>query len=1093
MNFRANRSYLFGRATVGSAPVWSLACLAVLLCALVPDSMLADDWPTYRGDNARSGFQSSTLPTNLNLAWQFSPAQAPQPAWPPPARGSYWQELTYVAPRIVDDNTFHPIISGDAVLFASSADDSLYCLDEATGNLRWRVTTRGPIRYAPTVSAAKVYVGSDDGHAYCFDLENGGLLWQRRLAANDRIIPGNGRLISPWPIRTGIAVEGGIAYAAAGLYPSQGVFVYAMDAASGTVLWKSKIDYTAHGYLLLTDQYVVISTGRATPILVRRSDGVAVGQLKGAPGSYAVVAGEEVLSGRGNDGSLTAAGIDQQQSLVSFRAEQICASKEISYLLSKSQLTAIRLEDYVQYSRELSASKSQIEEMIAAKQAAEEAGLDAAEIKQLTIQIDEQAQKIGPLQRKRNDCRLWEISVSKAGCIAACTEFVAIGGENGVELRSPQNGSVLEKLPATGQVLGLAFSDRALVASTDAGQIRCFTAEPSSSRVADTSKTAPYEPTANVWDEKVRRLIDESVLPRFAGTHGYALVLGAGDAALIQSLVAQTDYTIVAVDVDAELIGALREQLIEAGLYGTRCAALRIPAGKLPFADYAFNLVVSASGQSDADVPNNDDSVWPRTEMGRVTRPFGGVAWLPPARPSQRGPLAGAGRWSHQYGNTANTADSGDQHLLRPLRLQWFGGPGPARMVDRHLRAPAPLVSEGRTFVTGENAIVCVDSFNGTEYWQLDAPDSQRYSMPYDCGYFSVHGDQFALAVRGDLWMVDTASGKVNHKLKVPHPEGQGDYHWGYVALTDDLIYGTRQLPTASRTEPSRQQIDVDYGNNQPNVTGQSIFAIQAGSQHPQWEFRSTILNPTITLADDVLYFVASQEQPMLDHPTGRVVLAEFLQHAPEVIALDAQSGEELWRQPLPLHLYNCKNILYLQKASNRLILSGSRVHAEDSWYRIATLDAETGETLWKTEHAKGRAREFTHGEQLHHPVVLGDVLVCEPVLYSLSTGERITPPGENDKWSIQRPGHSCGTMSGAGHCLLFRANNPTLLDLSAGPQGSERFFNISPTRPGCWINIVAADGLVLIPEASASCVCHYSLQTSMAFQAVPVDEAEDP
>ena len=38
-----------------------------------------------------------------------------------------------------------------------------------------------------------------------------------------------------------------------------------------------------------------------------------------------------------------------------------------------------------------------------------------------------------------------------------------------------------------------------------------------------------------------------------------------------------------------------------------------------------------------------------------------------------------------------------------------------------------------------------------------------------------------------------------------------------------------------------------------------------------------------------------------------------------------------------------------------------------------------------------------------------------------------------------------------------------------------------SVTRPGCWINILPAGGLVLIPEASSGCTCYYSIQTSLA------------
>ena len=35
--------------------------------------------------------------------------------------------------------------------------------------------------------------------------------------------------------------------------------------------------------------------------------------------------------------------------------------------------------------------------------------------------------------------------------------------------------------------------------------------------------------------------------------------------------------------------------------------------------------------------------------------------------------------------------------------------------------------------------------------------------------------------------------------------------------------------------------------------------------------------------------------------------------------------------------------------------------------------------------------------------------------------------------------------------------------------------------RPACWINTLPAGGIVLMPEASSSCSCSYSFQTSLA------------
>ncbi|GIT77987.1 MAG: hypothetical protein Ct9H300mP32_3690 [Verrucomicrobiota bacterium] len=54
----------------------------------------------------------------------------------------------------------------------------------------------------------------------------------------------------------------------------------------------------------------------------------------------------------------------------------------------------------------------------------------------------------------------------------------------------------------------------------------------------------------------------------------------------------------------------------------------------------------------------------------------------------------------------------------------------------------------------------------------------------------------------------------------------------------------------------------------------------------------------------------------------------------------------------------------------------------------------------------------------------------------------------------------------GAGDCPFFRAANPTVLDL--GKSAAGQFQTLAPTRPGCWINILPAQGLVLIPEASS-------------------------
>jgi outer membrane protein assembly factor BamB len=1004
---------------------------------------------------------------------------------------------------VVDDHTFHPVLAGDCVLFASSADDSVYCLDATAGTVRWRQTTDGPVRYAPSVVAERVYAGSDDGSVYCFDLADGRLHWRRRLAPTDRMVPGNGRLISAWPIRTGVAVADGVAYAAAGLYPSQGVSVWALAADTGEPIWKQPIDYSAHGYLLMTADRLIVPTGRSTPVVLNRSDGRVQGQVKGSPGSYAVLAGEEVFSGRGNSGTLEAADLASRNSLVTVPAQHVCVTPSRSYLLGRGHLQAIDLTRFMQLSRQLSVATAERERAQEHFQQLSARGTQNGDQRQQMQElISQSTDRINTLSSQREATILWNLPTRRHGCLAAGENFVLVGGNGATELRDPTDGRLLQELAVDGTVLGVALADERIYVSTTRGEIYCFGSPhsapplPSASQSASASQStavpdsAPASHTAphTKWRPLVAAIVKDQLRPAFGSTRGYALVAGADDYDLLGALYDETDLTILAVDTDRQTVAETRRRLQRDQRYPARVAVLQVEPGRLPVADYVANLVVSARGLAGETVDR-----WDREELMRVVRPAGGLAWLKPHQPPvERGPLPGAGRWVHQYGNPGNTADSGDHQVSWDLRLQWFGGPGPAQMVDRHLRAPAPLAADGRMYIGGENLLVGVDSYHGTQYWQKELPGAQRYSMPYDCGYTSIDGDRVATAVRDAVWVLDARTGETLQTLRVPASDGDSpESHWGYVVLRGDQILGSIQKATASRTVPTRELIDQDYGNARPLVTGTGLFLMECSTGQVRWQQEAIVLNPTLAATAQRVFFVAATADGLRSHPTGQILLERLLESGAEVRALDAETGHTIWSQPVDPYLAVCRNILYLQAAGDRLVLSGSYPRDNDSFYRVAVLDAVTGATLWKAEHAKGKAGEFTHGEQVHHPVILGDRLVCEPAIYEFATGRRIAPDGTPDDWVLKRPAHSCGTMSGAGDCLFFRSGNPTVMSLGPNLESRDRFRSISPSRPGCWINIIPADGLVLIPEASASCVCHYSLQTSMAFQAVPRREVD--
>jgi hypothetical protein len=95
------------------------------------------------------------------------------------------------------------------------------------------------VRFAPAASKDTVYFGSDDGCVYAVDAAAGALRWRFRAAPAPRLVLGNRRLISVWPVRGGPVLDGGRLYFAAGVWPMEGVFVYCLDAETGSLIWRN--------------------------------------------------------------------------------------------------------------------------------------------------------------------------------------------------------------------------------------------------------------------------------------------------------------------------------------------------------------------------------------------------------------------------------------------------------------------------------------------------------------------------------------------------------------------------------------------------------------------------------------------------------------------------------------------------------------------------------------------------------------------------------------------------------------------------------------------------------------------------------------
>ncbi|MCG8653410.1 MAG: PQQ-binding-like beta-propeller repeat protein, partial [Pirellulales bacterium] len=207
--------------------------LAVSLVAALHTSSQAD-WRSYLNGNDRAGFTTQTLNPSLRLAWAFQSNSKPVQAWEGPRNTPI--EGHVMRHRVNFDDAMQVVMSAGRVYFGSTVDHRMYCLDAATGKTIWSHYTEGPIRLAPTLAHGNVYFGSDDGYVYCLGAADGNVVWKMRVGPKEDRLLARGKMISRWPVRTGVLIDGDTAYFGAGVFPHEAVYLCAANAKDGSIV-----------------------------------------------------------------------------------------------------------------------------------------------------------------------------------------------------------------------------------------------------------------------------------------------------------------------------------------------------------------------------------------------------------------------------------------------------------------------------------------------------------------------------------------------------------------------------------------------------------------------------------------------------------------------------------------------------------------------------------------------------------------------------------------------------------------------------------------------------------------------------------------
>ncbi len=581
-----------------------------------------------------------------------------------------------------------------------------------------------------------------------------------------------------------------------------------------------------------------------------------------------------------------------------------------------------------------------------------------------------------------------------------------------------------------GSVRGLAFSDGRLIAVAESGQVAAFGLKGRSG-----GGKSPELPAPEMAD----------AIPK-----SYALILPGQNPAELKKLLPAGGRALFLAS-DAAEASRLRTSLPPVA------SVMQQRDGLPAFRKGSFDLVVAAAA---------------KPELIALLVPGSGRLVNAQGAELARNPVPeGVGRWSGLYADAGNSGCSQDKLTGTDFVPQWFGAPGPAAMIDRHLRAQPAVAGDGLMLIPGHEEIFCLNAWNGALLWRQKFPDFARVAALRDSSALALTAGRLALASGPNALFIEPKSGKIEKQLKDP---GSGD--WDFIAWHQGMLFGSSAEKGAIRRKAEKAVIyDGGYTDNQKNLLSTSLFAFSADGK-PLWSRSSkgALPTPSICLLGEQVFCVEASAK--IDEGKkafkGRAAISAIAAAKPMLLSLDAKTGKELFRVPLelPATAQTCY-LLGGPDAASPLLLCSSFNDGGKVRYRLVAFSRAEGKELWRQQVDTAYDPNMEHGEQDHHPLVIGDLVFCEPSFFNLKDGQASPGP------AFSR-GYGCGNASASATSLFFRSGGLGVCDIT-----KRKTASINPaSRAGCWINMLPANGLLLVPEASSGCVCNFAVQSSMAF-----------